>query len=349
MSIERRGNKKKLQDKYQKFDPTSIFDDVEETAGNFLGQVVEVGENPKVRLYSHAFGNERRDVSIKFRKKSGSAGDSHEAQRSFFKPGARNEPRQETPPEQRLKTGDIVEMQSCYIQDSGKLLCPWNFHKVADKSSALDNLLLPEIPSCLISRAKIDEPTKREYQVISAARGEAKQITGFLDNLSFLKQHLDYQIPMVNGFILRGPIKPGQKVWQGLTCVKTLADIEEGRTSEQVIFNFLKNKGHGIVDRISEDSPWEVIPLYVGRPSASVRERLDQSFHHKHFMSFGLLASTELKFVHCNIVISPTQEGAPVVKHFNLCRAKPLQLDASVPNRAIEKKIKEMSAELVPA
>lgn len=346
VSIERRG-KKKLHGNYQKFDPSSIFYDVEEAPGNFLGQVTQSGQEPRIRLISHALGNRMNEFTIQFRKDLNS--DTPKEAPSYFKPGAMNTPKKVTYPGEKMSVGDIVEMQACHIKNGGSILCPWSFDLVAKKDTANNHIMMPEMPSCLISKAKPDEPGKRDYQIVSAARGEAKTITSFLDNLSMLKSYLGYQTPMVNGFILRGPLKPGHKVWHGMTCLKTLNDIEEERSNEEVIFNFLKAKGHHVVDHISEDSPWQVVPLYVGRPTLSVRDRLDQSFQQKHYMSFGVMAATELKFVNCNIVLTPTMTGAPVIKHFNICRSKPLQMDASIPDRAIEKKIKEMTENLVPA
>lgn len=346
VSIERRG-KKKLNGNYQKFDPNSIFAHVEETPGNFLGRVTKSGTVPRVSLISHALGSKLKEFDIHFRKDSET--EVKPDQFSHFKPGAFNTPKIAVPPGEKMNVGDIVELKSCYVSDNENALYPWEFDLIATKASAPELLMMPEIPSCIISRHRLDDPVKREYQIASAARGEAKKITGFLDNLPLLKQHLGYQMPMVNGFILRGPFKRGQKVWHGYTCVKTLNDFDENLSNDQIIFNFLKAKGHGVIDHISEDNPWEIIPLYIGRPTVRVRERLDQFFQNKHYMSFGVMGTTDLKFVHCNIVLSPTSSGPHTIRHFNLSRSKPLQMDASVPERAVEKRIKEMTAEPIHA
>ncbi len=332
--------RKSIQGGFQTFDQKSIFSNTEESNGNLLAIVKRNDPEIIVQVVSDATRHIKEDWPIVLRNRM--AGQTKDPNPNLFNsPFRKTLSTVKTSDEgEGLQIGDVIELEGAMLDNAEQALYPWNYKRICNLGCPSKTLLMPEALATIIeSRSK--ESGTAEYRIGVAARGEAQPIHKLLDSIDEMRAFLGNKEPMVNGFVLRGTAKEGDKSKQGLTCFRTKADDEVGMSDDQVILNFINQKANQVINKISEENPWEVIPLYILRPSAIVKHRLEGIAKRLPKLATPEASPYEASFAHCNLVLDfSARPDDPTAIYFNVSRSKPLILEAGIPERATERKLK---------
>ena len=329
---------------YQTFDQSSVLNDLEESSGNLLGKVVEGSPNPKIRVASYLFGGEPAVLDVQFRKTELPSTSEPKTTPSAFRRTLTRDvaaPKTEVKPPE-LNKGDIVELRSCLLSEDMSTVYAWDSRQIAPASKANRFLIMPETLACIVFRQSqnADETTRKDYSVIIASRSEAVSITDTWASISTLKEFMGRKDEGVGGFILRGKKNAKIKKRTGVSFLRGKRHADANASDDQFIIDFIKAKGDMLSQYVSDENPWEALPLYRLPVSHHSQDRVEALANRAGYMTFHDNDPFKLEFVHTNVVLGFSDKGAPYVAHLGLSRSKPLLIDTALPEKARENKIK---------
>lgn len=336
-----RKRRRSIQEGYQSFDQSSVFDATEATQANMIATVVKGGDQPVVRIRSDALGPSSEEVTVQFRIEEAAKRDTTEDVYSSFavKPARLGEvPKLGD----ALDVGDLVELQAVLVDPTDpKKIYPWTVKKLASSNQTASLLPMSEALCSIIYSTNRKDETKKDYRIAIASPAEAEQITDVLGDLARLKRFLGYKTGPLNGFVIRGVKSRGKKTFQGAVCYRTLQDDLDGDTDEAVILNFLKKKSQVFAPYMSAENPWEVVPLHIVNMIPSESHRMGSLSKRYSFMSQQDGSLLDMEFGHANVVLDFSRNAErPTCRHFGMCRQKPIRIETGLPTRARPKKIK---------
>lgn len=337
-----RKKSKSIQQSFQDFDQTSVFDTTEPSQGNVLATVVSTGDPVIMRVRSDAFGDCAQEIEVNFRseeaaRKSTPAADVYS---SFaVKPSCHGEVPKIS---DSLKPGDLVELQGMIVdQMNSNITFPWSSRPVCSATEARSTLSLPEAVCSILYATNAKDEAKKDFRIVIATPAEAEQVTDVLGDLPRLKEFLGFKTGAVNGFIIRGTRRPNGRELHGAVCYRSLQDDEKGLSDEAVILNFLRTRSQVFAPYMSAENPWEIIPLHMVNIASSENHRLVSLAKRYSFMAQPDGSSQDLEFSHANVVLDyKNGSHRPVCIYFNLCRQKPIRLETGLPTRARPRRIK---------
>lgn len=327
--------KKSLAENYQTFNQSEIFQNTEESKGNLLAVITSTAPELRVKVLSHATTHIKEEWPVTFRNRMENDKPTS-ATPSAFRPRLSTI---KSDDEDDLREGDLIELDATMIDDYSNQLFPWKYNLIARSSPIQRILPMPECWATIISsRSKVSDT--EDYSIGIAARGEARQITSLLDNVELMRSYLGYKQPIINGFILRGQPLKKSSAKQGVTCFRTAMDDQNEISDDQVIMNFLSSKADLVLEKISEENPWDIIPIYMVKPASIIKARVENLARRFPNLVTPDTNPYNSKFAHFNIALSFESNALqPRAKYFNISRSKPLVVGAGLPERATEKKL----------
>ncbi|EPX83990.1 hypothetical protein Salmuc_01765 [Salipiger mucosus DSM 16094] len=242
----------------------------------------------------------------------------------------------------KMSIGDLVELQAVLVDASDPTtIYPWSYRHIASARETSSFLCMPEVLCSILYAPNRKDEAKKDFRIAIASPAEAETVTDVLGDLSRLKKFLGYKYGPLNGFVVRGKRGPGKKSLHGAACYRSLQDDEAGLSDEAVILNFLKRKSQVFAPYMSEDNPWEVIPLHIVNMATSGAHRLESVLKRHRFMTQQDGSHAEMEFAHANVVLDYARNAErPTCKYFSICRSKPIRIETGLPTRARPKKIK---------
>ena len=342
--------KKSTLGNYQKWDQKVLFNKIEESPAHFVARVIEGGEEPLVGVTSDAFKGGYIEMRVKFRNEHQSQKDvrlslTNSGMRSAFKRHISDvKGPAPTAKQHHFERGELVELHACLVDQEMTTLFPYRHRVIAKAERANSVLPLHEIPAALIASRQTDPhhaDRLYSYTVVMAAKGEARPITDILAESTALAEHLEPENTLVRGFLLRGRPAPDADTMTGVACLRTKRDDAHNFSSREVLMNFMKLKSHLFLNSMSEEQPWEVIPLYALEPVKVITDQIDALANRYPFLVSQDATPSSMSFAHMNAVIDfKPSDGQPKLLHVGLCRAKPLVVDTSIPDKARERNLK---------
>lgn len=352
--VQKAGRKKGTAPNHQTWDQTKVFMQREDSPANILARVKTGGAEPVVEVVSDAFRDGPVRLKVEFRNTptseiQGRMSLASSGFKSRFKrhlSDLKTQPEQKKAPE--LNVGDVVELQACLIDDDRTTLYPHRHRVIADAGRAQGVLMMPEVLGSLVA-SHLGEDRRPDqvydYSVAVAAKGEARKITDVLSEARALTEYLNPTEMLLRGFLLRGKETPDAEVQIGVACMRTRKDDLNQTRASEVMMNFMKSRSHLFLTAMSEDNPWEVIPLYGFEGAPLIQDRLEMLANKAPFLVNREGALGGMNFAHMNLVLDISKTNRrPRLIHTNLCRSKPLVLDTSVPDRARERTFKIRTA-----
>lgn len=341
-SVVHKKSRRAINSGYQTFDQSSVLNDLEESAGNLLGTVVEGGTSPKIRVASYLFGGKPVVLDVKFRKAELPTPSEPKTTPSAFRRTLTrdvNTPKADPKPPE-LNKGDIVELRSCLLSEDMTTVYAWESREIAPATKANRFLVMPETLACIVFRMGTDEEAKKDYNVVIASRSEAAPITDTWGSISSLKEFIGRKEENVGGFILRGKKNAKIKKRTGVSFIRGKRHADANASDDQFIIDFIKAKGDMLSQYVSEENPWEALPLYRLPISNQAYDRVEALANRASYMTFNDNDPFKLEFVHANVVLGFSPKGGSYVAHLGLSRSKPLLVDTALPEKARENKIK---------
>lgn len=339
---------------HQVWDQSKIWNQQEESPANLLVRVKKGGTEPVVEVVSSAFKNEPVHLKVEFRQARALGREKlvPTGFKSRFKRHLSDLNTQpETPKIPELIEGEVVELQTCLIDEDRTTLYPARHQVIANAARSRSVLLMHEVLGSLVaSHCGEDRNPEHvyDYSLAFAAKGETRQITDILGEASALTEYLDPSQSIRRGFLLRGKAHAGAEVQTGVACLRTRKDDQHKARANEVMMQFMKLRSHIFLKAMSLENPWEVIPLYSAEGAKATQEALERLANKAPYLVSPEAALGNMHFAHMNIVLDiGALGGRPKVIHANLCRSKPLVLDTSLPDKARERTFKTKSAPML--
>jgi hypothetical protein len=325
----------------QIFDQTKTFNTIAKAPANILARVTSHGSDLIAHVMTNSFRSDTTHFKIKMKNDY-----THNRQRMDAKLNIDHlisEKQNKTlstlgikHPSSKVdhKPGDIVELQSCVLSDTKGELIVSKIVPLATAERAQSVLAMPEALSSILQIAPDNSEDPDKYMIAVAARSNATKIVDPITQMHVLGDLIDHDGGS-DGFLIRGKKSRFDSKSVGFTCLRSPRSLQKHPSSREILLDFIKYKGSHFMSAISEDNPWEVLPVSLFNVAPVMREKVEMIARKLPEIVAIDGVHSKMSFVHMNFVARFYRDrDFARIAYIGLCRSKPLVIDTSIPDAA---------------